>query len=173
MSPRYFLTATAGVVMAFAACRHHESPRAEYVPLRQIEATYGTLITAGNHPTPNQHGTGERVGVFRDSSGTLWGLPLALSSSGNLLGCAPRSLPIARVTDTFPAGSTVIGAANEPTGWRDGTGNLELLLRDAHGVVHWQAVASAQFENGPACYAPQSPGPPQKLAYYRLIPAAQ
>jgi hypothetical protein len=163
----------AGAVLAVTSCgTRHDSGRALYAPLTDVEATYGTLISAGNHPTPDQNGTGERVGLFQDASGTVWGLPLTVASSGAVNVCAPPGLRREKITDTFPAGSTIIGSTNEPTGWRGGTGNLELLLRDARGTVRWQAAHSAEFAAGPVCWAPESPGPPQQLHYYRLAPSA-
>jgi hypothetical protein len=78
----------------------------------------------------------------------------------------------APITDTFPAGSAIVGSSNEPTGWRGGTGNLELLLQDARGTMKWQAVAGAPLAQGPVCQAPQIPGPPQELHYYRLVPSS-
>jgi len=64
------------IPLLFLACtRHKERPRAAFVPLNQIENVFGPLITAGNHPTANQMGTGDRVGRFRDSDGMIWGLP--------------------------------------------------------------------------------------------------
>lgn len=159
--------------MVCAACgEHHDAPRAPFLPLAEVERTYGVLVTAGNHPTPGQNGTGERLGLFRDASGTVWGLPLIAFSDGRILACAPPQLHEQKVTDTFPAGSTIIGSTNEPTGWRGGTGELELLERDARGTIRWQAVRGAQLADGPACWAPESPGPPQQLHYYRLAPQA-
>lgn len=161
------------VTLAFTACgTHHDRARAPYVPLAEVEAAYGPLITAGNQPTQDQNGTGERVGLFRDATGTVWGLPLTVASSGAILACAPPALRNGKVTDTFPTGSAIIGSTNEPTGWRGGTGNLELLLRDSSGTIRWQAIRGGQFHAGPACWAAQSPGPPRQLHYYRLVPAA-
>ncbi len=120
-----------------------------------------------------QHGTGERVGLFRDASGEVWGLPLTVAANGTVLACAPPLVRYGRVTDTFPAGATVIGATNEPTGWRGGTGHLELLLRDARGKIERQTVSGARLATGPACWAPESPGPPQQLHYYRLAPLGE
>src|ERR1700722_18019150 len=87
--PRIFIIiAIAGATIAFTGCaRPPESARAPYVPLAEVEATYGALITAGNHPTLDQHGTGERVGLFRDASGEVWGLPLTAASNGSVLAC--------------------------------------------------------------------------------------
>jgi hypothetical protein len=164
----------AGAALVSVACgTHQDSPRAPYLPLTEVEATYGPLITTGNHPTPDQHGTGERVGFFRDASGTVWGLPLAAGSSGAVLACAPALIRDGNVTDTFPAGSTIVGTTNEPTGWRGGTGSLELVLRDSHGTIRWEAIHGAKEASGPVCWAPESPGPPQQLHYYRLKPTAE
>lgn len=172
MSPLSVATAIAAI--ALTACGERHVPgRAAYEPLTQVEAVYGTLISAGNRPTPDQHGTGERVGLFRDASGEVWGLPLTVAANGTVLACAPPLVRYGRVTDTFPAGATVIGATNEPTGWRGGTGHLELLLRDARGKIERQTVSGARLATGPACWAPESPGPPQQLHYYRLAPLGE
>ena len=107
----------AAIAVILTACSaHKDRPRAPYVPLAEIEAVYGPLITAGNHPTGDQSGTGDRLGLFRDSGGTIWGLPLAIMADGTVVGCAPPAVRDAQVTDSYPAGSTVIGATNEPTG---------------------------------------------------------
>jgi hypothetical protein len=159
------------VAMVFTACKPHDLARAPYLPLGQVEATYGPLITAGNHPTPDQNGTGERVGLFLDASGDVWGLPLIVANSGVVLACAPPMVHEGKVTDTYPAGSVIIGSTNQPTGWRGGTGELEILLRDARGSVHWQAVRGAQLAAGAVCWTPESPGPQQQLHYYRLAPS--
>jgi hypothetical protein len=169
-----FVAALAGAAVAIEGCGAHRGPeRAAYVSLAEVEATYGRLITTGNHPTQQQNGTGERVGLFKDANGTIWGIPLAMGSGGGIFACAPPALLRADVTDTFPAGSTIIGTTNEPTGWRQGTGHLELVMRDARGATRHQVVGGARLAAGPACWAPQFPGPPQRLDYYRLIPSAQ
>jgi hypothetical protein len=148
-------------------------PRAAYVPLARLESVYGRLITAGNHPTPDQNGTGDRIGLFQDTSGTIWGLPLAVENGGEVLGCAPSELRGAKVTDTYPIGATILGATNQPTGWRGGTGKLELLLRRSDGEIRWRPVSGGQTSGGPICWAQELPGPPQPLHYYRLAPAAE
>jgi hypothetical protein len=159
-------------VIAVLACSRQPTPqRSPYVPVSQLETKYGRLIAASNHPTTYQNGTGERVGLFQDREGTVWGLPLILATDGSVLGCAPQLLQDARVTDTFPAGTTIAGATNRPTGWRGGTGKLELLIRDSRGKIHWKEVAGGEIEAGPACWAKEVPGPPQQLHYYRLAPA--
>jgi hypothetical protein len=165
-------------ILALALCsltvnscsRHRDS--APYLKLAEAEARYGRLVTAGNHPTEERNGTGSRVGLFLDHAGEIWGLPLDLGSDGAVLACAPPDLRDAKVTDTLPAGASVIGATNEPTGDHGGTGQLELLLRDADGTVSWRAVRGANLEDGPVCHAPRSPGPVLELQYYRLVPAA-
>ncbi len=168
-----FFVALAGAAIVLLGCgRHQDIARAAYVPLADVEVLYGPLITAGNHPTRNQNGTGERVGLFRGTDGTIWGLPLTIAKDGAVLACAPPALQGAGVTDTFPSGATIIGATNQPTGWRGGTGNLEIILREAGGGIRWQEVGGSQLKSGPVCWAAESPGPPQQLDYYRLIPAA-
>ena len=157
-------------IASFGCGRRHEPPRAPYVSLATAEATYGHLVTAGNHPTGNQNGTGERVGLFQEANGSIWGLPLAFESDGAILACAPPGLRDASVTDNIPAGSTLIGATNEPTGFRGGTGELEILLRVSRGAIRSQKTAGARIPTGPVCWAPDTPGPRQQLDYCRLSP---
>lgn len=162
------------VVVLLAACsKHKDRPREPYIPLSEVQSVFGSLVTAGNHPTGDQSGTGDRLGLFRDSTGTLWGLPLAIADNGRVLVCAPSALHDASVTDRYPAGATIIGTANEPTGWRGGTGKLELLLRDTQGKIQWQAVNGSHIDDGPVCWAQDPPGPKQLLLYYRLAPAVE
>jgi hypothetical protein len=153
------------------SCRHTEQrPRATYTPIAQLEQTFGKLITVSNAPTPDQHGTGDRLGLFQDNSGTIWGIPLTIDENGGMLGCAPSTLRDAPVSDTLPADIVgIVGAANEPSGWRGGTGKLELLLRDAQGRLRWHPVSAAQMKSGPVCWS-QSP-PEIPLPYYRLVEA--
>jgi len=74
------------------------------------------------------------------------------------------------VSDTLPADAVeIVGATNEPNGWRGGTGKLELLFRDAQGGLRWHSVASVEIKTGPVCWS-QSP-PEQPLRYYRLVKA--
>ena len=161
----------ASVLLLGLSCRHAEKrPRATYSPIAQLEQTFGQLITVSNAPTPDQHGTGDRMGLFQDNSGTIWGIPLTIDENGGMLGCAPQTLRDAPVTDTLPADTVgIIGAANEPSGWRGGTGKLELLIRDAKGQLRWHPVSAAQMKSGPVCWS-QSP-PEIPLDYYRLVKA--
>ena len=147
------------IAVIFSACStRKERPQAPYVPLSQVESVFGHLITAGNHPTPDQMGTGDRVGLFRDSSGTIWGLPMATAGDGSVLVCAPAAVRDAPTTDHYPADLSVIGATNEPTRWRGGSGKLELLLRAADGNIRWQAVSGSHIDVGPACWPKIPPG---------------
>ena len=121
----WFLSA----ILFIGSCKS-KAPRAVYVPISQLEQNFGRLITVANAPTPDQHGTGDRLGLFRDETGTVWGIPLMIDNNGDLLGCAPPKLREFSISDTLPADVEIIGATNEPSGWRQGTGKLELLLRD-------------------------------------------
>ena len=155
------------ITMLFVSCNPPKQPHAAYVPVSQLEQSYGKLLTVSNAPTPDQHGTGDRLGIFRDSSGTVWGIPLTIAENGDLLGCTPPMLREFAVTDTLPADAVdIIGAVNQPSGWRGGTGKLELLIRDAKGGLRLHPVASAEVKTGPVCWS-QSP-PEQPLKYYRI-----
>jgi hypothetical protein len=157
-------------MLLFVSCNPTKQPHAVYVPIAQLEQSYGKLITVSNAPTPDQHGTGDRLGIFRDSSGTVWGIPLTIADNGDLLGCAPLMLREFPVTDTLPADVVdIIGAVNQPSGWRGGTGKLELLVRDSQGGLRLHSVAAAEVKTGPVCWS-QSP-PELPLKYYRLVKA--
>lgn len=156
-------------MLLFVSCNSAKQPHAAYVPLSQLEQSYGRLITVSNAPTPDQHGTGDRLGIFQDSGGTVWGIPLTVGDNGDLLGCAPPMLREFAVTDTLPDAVDIIGAVNQPSGWRGGTGKLELLVRDAQGGLRFHSVASGEVKTGPVCWS-QSP-PEEPLRYYRLIKA--
>ncbi len=152
-----------------ASCSRPAPQRAPYVPVAELESVYGRLFATANHPTPNQHGTGDRLGLFRDRTGTVWGLPLTVATDGAVLGCAPPGIRDAPVTDTLPVNAEdIIGGTNAPTGWRGGTGELELVFRNKSGQVQWRAVRSKAISSGPVCWAQEPPGPPQPLEYYRL-----
>ena len=144
--------------------------RTSYVALENVESTYGKLITTGNHPTPYQNGTGERIGVFLDVHREVWVLPLTFGAKGEVLVCAPPALRNAQVTDRYPAGESIIGTTNEPTGWRGGTGKLELVFRNADGSFRWREIAGRQITDGSSCQG--MPRPSQMLEYYRLAPSA-
>lgn len=156
------------VALCLTACGQRQSQSAVYVPLQAVAQTYGKLITTGNHPTPDQHGTGERVGFFLDSEDTIWGLPLLMDGKGDLRVCAPPELRSSPTTGNYPPRSRLIGTTNEPTGWRAGTGRIELVMKDASGTVVWIPIDGAPC----SCEAPSTPGPLQRLEYYRLAPAS-
>ena len=119
-------------------------------------------------PTPNQNGTGDRLGLFRDENGTFWGLPLTKDENGNVIGCIPAGLKESPVTDTLPADTKeILGATNEPTDWRGGTGNLELMLRKNNGDLAWHSVKEAKLNVEPVCWSHSAPK--QSLPYYRII----
>lgn len=148
-----------------------EEPRAHYVPVDQLEASYGPLISLANAPTPDQNGTGDLMGLFRDDQGTIWGIPLSISPDGTVLGCAPPTLRDTQVSGVVPDDAVaIVGAANEPTGWRGGTGKLGLLLRDAQGKLRWHYVAPGEIMAGPVCWSRSQPV--QILKYYRLVKTA-
>ncbi len=158
------------VLLLFAACHQPAPPALNYVGIAQLEQQYGRLITISNSPTPDQNGTGDRLGLFRDANGTVWGIPLLAGENGSVSGCAPPLLRGVPVSDTLPPDTVdIVGAANEPTGWRGGTGKLELLLRNTQGELRWHSVAAVEIKSGPLCMS-QSP-PKQPLKYYRLVKA--
>ena len=128
MAPLCFLSAT-----LFVLSCNSKPPQAAYVPISELEQSFGRLITVANAPTPDQHGTGDRLGLFRDVTGTVWAIPLMIADNGDLLGCAPPKLREFSITDTLPGDVEIVGATNEPNGWREGTGKLELLLRNKKG----------------------------------------
>ena len=138
--------------------------------MAQLELTYGRLITVANSPTPNQNGTGDLLGLFRDNRGTVWGIPLSVATNGTVLACAPPMLSEVPVSGVLPADAVdIVGTANQPTGWRGGTGKLGLLLRDAQGGLRWHPVASVEVMNGPVCWSRSEPV--QILEHYRLVKA--
>jgi hypothetical protein len=52
----------AALVMV-TSCNPKEPPQADYVPVAQLERTYGRLISVANAPTPDQNGTGGSFGA--------------------------------------------------------------------------------------------------------------
>lgn len=156
-------------VLLISCGRTPERARAD-VPLAQLEKTYGRLIAIGNAPTAGQHGTGDRLGLFQDDSGTIWGIPLVIGQDDSISGCAPPELRELPVTDTLPSDmSEIVGATNEPSGWRGGTGRLELVFRDGQGTVRRQAVSSAELKSQSGCVTDSPPTTPSR--FYRLAKA--
>jgi hypothetical protein len=158
----------AASLLLLCSCRAEKRPEVRRVPVAEIEKTYGRLFAVANEPTPDQQGTGDRIGLFRDDNETVWGIPLAIDESGNVLACAPPALHDAPPSDTIPDSSfEIVGAANEPTGWRGGTGKFGLLLRDGRGQLSWRPVAAVELKTGPVCLSQSEPVQP--LIYYRLV----
>ena len=99
----------AAIALFLAACSTHQNrPRARYVPLTEIESVFGPIIMAGNQTTANQMGTGDRLGLFRDRVGTIWGLPLAIMAEGTVVGCALPAVRQAQVTDSTRQGQPLL-----------------------------------------------------------------
>ena len=158
------------MVLLLGASCSPDQPRAPYVPVEQLVPTYGQLVSVANSPTPNQNGTGDLMGLFRDDRGTIWGIPLSIGADGTVFGCAPPRLQDAQVSGVVPADAVeIVGAANEPTGWRGGTGQLGLLLRDGKDTLRWHFIAPVTVKNGPLCWSQSDPV--QILPHYRLVRA--
>ena len=148
--------------MMLVSCGHHDSnrPHAAYVPLAQLESVYGRLITAGNHPTPDQE-------IKRRSGWLVLRTPAAPSGA-----CRSRSRMAVKcwvVLRTNFASAEVAGRLSDrrhdlgrdrrADRWRGGTGKLELLLRRSNGEIRWSAVNGGQTSDGPVCWAQELPGP--------------
>lgn len=98
----------------------------------------------------------------------ILGIPLTISGDGSAVGCAPPALRDAPVSDRLPANTAeIVGAANEPNGWRGGTGKLELLLRDEQGGLRWHPVGAVEIKTDPICWSQSLPV--QLLEYYRFV----
>jgi len=169
---RGLIAVVASGAIGLASChRPPETVRAQYLPVAEVERTFGPLIGAANQPTQDQHGNGTRVGLFRDPGGTIWGLPLSVGKDASVLACAPPALRHAEVTDHLAPGSSIAGSTNRPSGWRGGTGDLELLLRDTDGTIRRQAVRGADLPGGLTCGPAERPEFRPPLHYFRLAPA--
>ena len=157
------------VLIASSGCAGYQRPRSAYsATVAELEQTYGRLVTASNVPTPDQNGTGDRMGLFRDRNGTFWGIPLSIGEDGSVFGCAPPNLREAPVSDRLPANTVeIVGGANQPTAWRGGTGKLELLIRDAQGGLRWHAVEAIAIKTEPVCWSQSEP--PLSLKHYRIV----
>jgi hypothetical protein len=77
-------------MLLFVYCNSPKQPHAAYVPISQLEPSYGQLITVSNAPTQDQHGTGDRLGLFRDSGGTVGEYRLRLLTMATCLDVRPR-----------------------------------------------------------------------------------
>lgn len=73
----WIILGTTILLIASSGCSLPKRPQSAYsAPVAELEQTYGRLVTASNVPTPDQNGTGDRMGLFRDRDGTYWGIPL-------------------------------------------------------------------------------------------------
>ena len=62
-----------------SACSEEPPPRSTYtISAEDLEARFGQIIEVANIPTPDQHGTGDKMGLFRDKNGTFWGVPVSV-----------------------------------------------------------------------------------------------
>jgi hypothetical protein len=74
------------------------------------------------------------------------------------------------MTDTLPSDmAEIVGATNEPSGWRGGTGRLELVFRDKNGVVRSHPVSSGELKTHSPCMTESPPVVPSR--FYRLAKA--
>lgn len=166
-----FVMAITVILIASLGCERQKPKKRETtykVPVSQLEKDYGRLITVANMPTTDQNGTGDRLGLFQDENDTFWGIPLTRDADGKVIGCVAASLREVPVSDTLPADTAeILGAANEPTGWRGGTGNLELLLRNKQDGLIWYSVKETETKLEPVCWSQSDPVQP--LPFYRLV----
>jgi hypothetical protein len=146
-----------------------ERPRHAYkISPEELERRFGRIVTVANMPTPDQNGTGDKMGLFRDKDDTFWGVPVSVGENQSLVGCAPRELEEAKVSDTLPSDTKeIIGAANEPTAWRGGTGELKLLLRTHQNKLRWKTINALSLETDSVCWSKSEPV--QSLKFYRLV----
>lgn len=146
-----------------------ERPLAAYkISAEELEKRFGPIVTVANIPTPSQKGTGDKLGLFLDKDGTFWGVPVSVGENQSLVGCAPPELEKARVSHTLRSDTVeVVGAANEPTAWRGGTGELKLLLRTSQNKLRWQIVNAVSLETDSECWSKSDPV--RALDFYRLV----
>jgi hypothetical protein len=152
-----------------SACEKDPPPPSTYkISAEELEKRFGHIIEVANIPTPDQHGTGDKMGLFRDKDDTVWGVPVSVGENQSLVGCAPPELEKVQVSDTLPSDTVeIVGATNEPTDWRGGTGELKLLLRTSQNKLRWHTVKSISLETDSVCWSKSEPI--QALEFYRLV----
>jgi hypothetical protein len=152
-----------------SACEKEPTPPSTYkISAEDLEKRFGEIIEVANIPTPDQHGTGDKMGLFRDKNDTIWGVPVSVGENQSLIGCAPPELETAKVSDTLPSDTVkIVGATNEPTAWRGGTGELKLLLRISQNKLRWHTVKAVSLETDSVCWSKSEPVQP--LKFYRLV----
>ncbi|MDH3492047.1 MAG: hypothetical protein OEM82_00735 [Acidobacteriota bacterium] len=155
--------------VAFVSACVEERPRHGYTnSAEELEKRFGKIITVANLPTPDQYGTGDKIGLFRDKDDTFWGIPVSVGENQSLVGCAPPNLDSIQVSDTLPSDTVkIVGAANEPTDWRGGTGSLKLLLLTSQNKLRWRTVKAVSLETNSVCWSKSDPVHP--LEFYRLV----
>ena len=92
-----------------------------------------------------------------------------IADNGDLLGCAPPKLREFSITDTLPDDVEIVGATNEPNGWREGTGKLELLLRNKKGELNRRPITAGEVKDGLVCW---SQSPPDNHYRTTVLPQA-
>jgi hypothetical protein len=95
-----------------------------------------------------------------------------ITSNGAVFVCVPPWLHHAKVTDTYPADAIVIGATNQPTGHREGTGKLELVMRGPNDETKLLGVNAGEMADEAVCWSRNMPLETRPLQYYRLMPRA-
>ena len=91
---------------------------------------------------------------------------LTIDESGSVSACAPPTPCNTPPSDTIAiVRFDIVGAANEPTGWRGGTGKFGLLLRDARGQLSWRPVEVVELKTGPVCLSQSE----QPVIDYHLV----
>jgi hypothetical protein len=157
------------LIALFSACKKGPPPPSTYkISAEDLEKRFGQIIEVANIPTPDQHGTGDKMGLFHDNDNTFWGVPVSVGENQNLVGCAPPELEKAPVSDTLPSDTVeIVGATNEPTAWRGGTGELKLLLRTSQYKLRWHTVKALELETDSVCWSKSEPV--QVLKFYRLV----
>jgi hypothetical protein len=152
----------------FSACTEERPRQAYEISAEDLEKRFGKIITVANIPTSSQYGTGNKVGLFRDKDDTFWGIPVSIGENQSLVGCAPPDLDKVQISDTLPSDTVnIVGAANEPTAWRGGTGELRLLIRTSQNKLRWQTVKAVSLETDSVCWSKSDPV--HALEFYRLV----
>jgi len=157
-----------GLASLFSACEEKRPGAVFNVSAEELEERFGQIIEVANIPTPAQHGTGDKMGLFQDKEDTFWGVPVSVGPGQSLVGCAPPDLEKISVSDTLPSDTVeIVGATNEPTSWRAGTGALKLLVRTSQNRLRWQTVKSVTLETDSPCWS--TADPVRALGFYRLV----
>jgi hypothetical protein len=66
----------------------------------------------------------------------------------------------------------VIGATNQPTGHREGTGKLELVMQGPNDEIKLLGVNAGEMADEAVCWSRNMPLEARPLQYYRLAPRA-